>query len=132
MLRGHITRSLDLMTHSPDRELHQIESELRNASSEHGQSAADANRRTFASAPSCVFLECINSSLAIPYLRYTVAGFPPPVANQDMNEKVPTLNISRKRKTPEEESSLTDEELMLASPIVYGFSLSDKIWRTSL
>ena len=49
-----------------------------------------------------------------------------------MNEKVPTLNISRKRKTPEEESSLTDEELMLASPIVYGFSLSDKIWRTSL
>ena len=124
--------SITLTTHSSDRELHQIESELRNASSEHGHSAADTNRRTFDSAPWCVFLGCISSSLAIAYLRYTVAGFPPPVGNQDMNEKVPTLNISRKRKSPEEESPLTDEELMLASPIVYGFSLSDKIWRTSL
>ncbi len=25
--------------------------------------------------------------------------------------------------------SLTDDELLLASPIVYGFSLSDKLWR---
>ena len=28
--------------------------------------------------------------------------------------------------------SLTDEELLLASPILYGFSLSDKLWRTYL
>ena len=27
--------------------------------------------------------------------------------------------------------SLTDAELLLASPIVYGFSLSDKLWRES-
>ena len=25
--------------------------------------------------------------------------------------------------------SLTDEDLLLASPILYGFSLSDKLWR---
>lgn len=28
-----------------------------------------------------------------------------------------------------EENELKEEELVLASPVVYGFSLSDKIWR---
>ena len=45
------------------------------------------------------------------------------------NPNVPTLEIRTRR--PEEETPLTDEELLLASPILYGFSLSDKIWRTS-
>ena len=27
--------------------------------------------------------------------------------------------------------SLTEEDLLLASPILYGFSLSDKLWRES-
>ena len=26
--------------------------------------------------------------------------------------------------------SLTEDELLLASPVLYGFSLSDKLWRT--
>ncbi|KAI0752549.1 P-loop containing nucleoside triphosphate hydrolase protein [Daedaleopsis nitida] len=39
---------------------------------------------------------------------------------------VPTLEIRNKH--PIEEATLTDEELMLASPVLYGFSLSDKIW----
>ena len=29
------------------------------------------------------------------------------------------------------DDELTEEELMLASPVLYGFSLSDKIWRES-
>ena len=28
-------------------------------------------------------------------------------------------------------TSLTDEQLLLATPVLYGFSLSDKLWRES-
>ncbi|RPD60635.1 P-loop containing nucleoside triphosphate hydrolase protein [Lentinus tigrinus ALCF2SS1-6] len=55
-------------------------------------------------------------------------GLPPLRSNENMGDNVPTLDVSSKRKAAEDEVSLTDEELMLASPIVYGFSLSDKIW----
>ncbi len=47
----------------------------------------------------------------------------------DASDGVPMLDVRTKHK--EEEIPLKDEDLILASPIVYGFSLSDKIWRTS-
>ena len=53
----------------------------------------------------------------------------PPIADGQMMDEtanVPTLEIRTKHQ--EEEAPLTDEELLLASPILYGFSLSDKIW----
>lgn len=45
----------------------------------------------------------------------------------DSDNGVPTLRL---QKTIEAERNewISDEELLLASPIVYGFSLSDKIW----
>ena len=36
--------------------------------------------------------------------------------------------IFSKRTTMDETELLSDEELLLASPILYGFSLSDKTW----
>ena len=36
------------------------------------------------------------------------------------------------RATPEEKLELTEDDLMLTSPIVYGFSLADKLWREHL
>ena len=35
-------------------------------------------------------------------------------------------------KTVESPTNLPDDTLILASPIVYGFSLADKLWRESL
>lgn len=47
----------------------------------------------------------------------------------DTNYEFPPAKALIGRTTPE---SLTEEEILLASPIVYGFSLSDKIWRECL
>nr|VWO96862.1 MSP1 protein-like protein [Ganoderma boninense] len=44
----------------------------------------------------------------------------------DMNDGIPMLDVRTKHQ--EEEVPMKDEDLILASPIVYGFSLSDKIW----
>ncbi|KAI0922719.1 hypothetical protein AcV5_009616 [Taiwanofungus camphoratus] len=45
----------------------------------------------------------------------------------DPNSHIPTLRV--RSKTPGEDMlELTDDELILTSPVVYGFSLSDKIW----
>lgn len=44
----------------------------------------------------------------------------------DMPE-IPTLAVGTK--TVVQDRDLTDDELLLTSPIVYGFSLMDKIWR---
>ncbi|KAI1788460.1 P-loop containing nucleoside triphosphate hydrolase protein [Ganoderma leucocontextum] len=52
-------------------------------------------------------------------------GTPNPV---DMDDGVPMLDVRTKHKDEEEEVPLKDEDLILASPILYGFSLSDKIW----
>lgn len=43
---------------------------------------------------------------------------------------IPTLRVQGARQKTEA-LEITDEELLLSSPIVYGFSLSDKIWRKS-
>lgn len=40
----------------------------------------------------------------------------------------PTLMNAESNKLKPEEEELSDEELMLASPVLYGFSLSDKLW----
>jgi hypothetical protein len=40
---------------------------------------------------------------------------------------VPTLDVARKSKV--EKRELEEADLLLASPVVYGFSLTDKIWR---
>lgn len=48
----------------------------------------------------------------------------------DHFENVFTLDV--RSKTHAEEEALKDEDLLLASPILYGYSLSDKIWRTHL
>ena len=40
---------------------------------------------------------------------------------------VPTLDVAGKGKV--EKRELEEADLLIASPIVYGFSLSDKIWR---
>ncbi|OCH86746.1 P-loop containing nucleoside triphosphate hydrolase protein [Obba rivulosa] len=44
----------------------------------------------------------------------------------DPNRNVPTLRVQGKTQT--EVTEITEDELILASPIVYGFSLSDKLW----
>jgi len=36
---------------------------------------------------------------------------------------------AEERDTTELEDTLSDDQLLLASPILYGFSLSDKLWR---
>lgn len=51
----------------------------------------------------------------------TVSGNP-----ADMNDGIPMLDVRTKHQ--EEEVPMKDEDLILASPILYGFSLSDKIW----
>ncbi|CAL1710252.1 unnamed protein product [Somion occarium] len=53
-----------------------------------------------------------------------VGGLPPP-PNPDPNRGIPTLKVQG---SSEEAVEATEEELLLASPVVYGFSLSDKIW----
>ena len=49
-----------------------------------------------------------------------------PFVPEESEDNVPTLEIRTKHQ--EEEMALGDDDLLLASPIVYGFSLSDKIW----
>lgn len=48
----------------------------------------------------------------------------------DASDGVPVLDVRTKNQV--EEIPLKDEDLILASPILYGFSLSDKIWRASV
>lgn len=43
---------------------------------------------------------------------------------------VPTLDVAGKGKV--EKRELEEADLLLASPVVYGFSLADKIWREFL
>ena len=52
-------------------------------------------------------------------------GQPPMPNHHDVN--IPTLDVRAKH--ADNEMPLDDSELLLASPILYGFSLSDKIWR---
>jgi hypothetical protein len=40
---------------------------------------------------------------------------------------VPTLDVAGKGKV--EKRELEETDLLIASPVVYGFSLADKIWR---
>lgn len=44
-----------------------------------------------------------------------------------VTSSVPTLDVVGKPKV--EKRDLEESDLLIASPIVYGFSLSDKIWR---
>ena len=37
-----------------------------------------------------------------------------------------------KHSKEKEEVPLTDDQLMLATPVLYGFSLADKLWRMSM
>jgi hypothetical protein len=51
--------------------------------------------------------------------------------HKDYDEpEIPTLDVGTK--TVAQDRDLTDDELLLTSPIVYGFSLMDKIWRECL
>ena len=58
---------------------------------------------------------------------YLVQVYSNCVADVFVDVGVPTLNVQTSTKPTVEE--LSDEELMLASPVLFGFSLSDKIWR---
>lgn len=49
------------------------------------------------------------------------------VSNLNANGIEVPLQMQRRRKP--EKLELTDEELLLASPVLWGFSLSDKLWR---
>ncbi|EMD36702.1 hypothetical protein CERSUDRAFT_136948 [Gelatoporia subvermispora B] len=59
-------------------------------------------------------------------------GCPPPPVLPQLNQQQFNMNIPtmRSRPPPQQpaETVLTEDELMLASPIVYGFSFSDKMW----
>lgn len=55
-----------------------------------------------------------------PNLAGSKNATPAPVYSTDMKERAET------------EEELNDLDYLLASPIVYGFSLSDKLWRESL
>ncbi|RDX52360.1 P-loop containing nucleoside triphosphate hydrolase protein [Lentinus brumalis] len=50
---------------------------------------------------------------------------PPPVP-YNPNSAVPTFQA--RSRLPRQSAELTEDELMLTSPIIYGFSLSDKTW----
>ncbi|KAI1792718.1 P-loop containing nucleoside triphosphate hydrolase protein [Ganoderma leucocontextum] len=63
----------------------------------------------------------LNPNYILPQAK---AAQQPVVEQQD--DPVPVLDIRSKHQV--QETPLTDEELILASPILYGFSLSDKIW----
>ncbi|OBZ76844.1 ATPase family AAA domain-containing protein 3B [Grifola frondosa] len=54
--------------------------------------------------------------------NYTPVPLPPP----DMSNVVPTLQV--RTKTQRLDTELTEDELLLTPAVVYGFSLSDKIW----
>jgi hypothetical protein len=45
----------------------------------------------------------------------------------DYDDAIPTLDVGAR--TQAQDRELTNDELILTSPIVYGFSLMDKIWR---
>lgn len=47
-----------------------------------------------------------------------------------IDESVPTLNVGSKNQRAQERE-LNDDDLLLAAPVVYGFSLMDKMWRQS-
>ena len=50
------------------------------------------------------------------------------VTNQTMTDRgIPTLRVQGARQKSID-VEITEDELLLASPVVYGFSLSDKIW----
>ena len=44
-----------------------------------------------------------------------------------IGSSIPTLDVAGKGKV--EKRELEETDLLIASPIVYGFSLADKIWR---
>ena len=50
-------------------------------------------------------------------------------AFQRQTQNVPVLQVSGSGQTPGNLPELTEDELMLAPPTVYGFSLADKMWR---
>ncbi|EKM57276.1 uncharacterized protein PHACADRAFT_254960 [Phanerochaete carnosa HHB-10118-sp] len=52
-------------------------------------------------------------------------GSPPPL---DPNRNVRTLSVQTHAPQDEPDEEPTDEELMLASPVLHGFSLTDKTW----
>ena len=44
-----------------------------------------------------------------------------------LGSSIPTLDVAGKGKV--EKRELEEIDLLIASPVVYGFSLADKIWR---
>ncbi|KIP01325.1 hypothetical protein PHLGIDRAFT_131296, partial [Phlebiopsis gigantea 11061_1 CR5-6] len=63
------------------------------------------------------------STVMPPPTRYSV-----PVGIPGMNTGIPTVMNAESNKLKPAEEELSDEELLLASPVLYGFSLADKIW----
>ncbi|KAL4244344.1 hypothetical protein ABKN59_010662 [Abortiporus biennis] len=60
---------------------------------------------------------------------YDDYGNPLPNNDTDPNRGIPTLKVQANVKDLEVKTqSLSDDELLLASPVVYGFSLADKMW----
>ncbi|KAH8080729.1 P-loop containing nucleoside triphosphate hydrolase protein [Cristinia sonorae] len=55
-------------------------------------------------------------------------GFPGNMTPPDPNRGIPTLRVQVATQQEEEVKEMTDDELMLTSPTVYGFSLADKLW----
>lgn len=50
----------------------------------------------------------------------------------DFENKPKTAKAQSSLKTPGSLTDLPDDTLILASPVVYGFSLADKLWRKRL
>lgn len=56
-------------------------------------------------------------------------GLLPPLPNLNPVATAHNPIYSSDMKILEDKTKLDETELLLASPIVYGFSLSDKVWR---
>ncbi|GJE93103.1 ATPase family AAA domain-containing protein [Phanerochaete sordida] len=68
----------------------------------------------------------LNPNYELPQIkRDTNDGTPIP---DDPNSAIPTLSARGHAQQEAPELEPTEDELMLASPIVYGFSLTDKVW----
>ncbi|THG95113.1 hypothetical protein EW026_g6481 [Hermanssonia centrifuga] len=74
----------------------------------------------------------LNPNYQFPVIKQEVPeashDYDPSIHSVDPNRGIPTLRVQMKVAEEEEETALTEDELILAPAILYGFSLADKMW----
>ncbi|TBU30370.1 P-loop containing nucleoside triphosphate hydrolase protein [Dichomitus squalens] len=87
------------------------------------QSAQEQQTQLFWDPNTCMIRGSVINLTFLLLMALYLATYTSPI---DHSDGVPMLDVRTKHQ--EEEAPLTDEEYILASPILYGFSLSDKVW----